>query len=85
MFYNPDKFDVVIVILKFLSVLSSGLLAGESFYVSKTHMPGLLAMKKVDRALSRFRYLWPKGLQMVGYNYHKNSINIILMYIIALC
>ena len=66
MFYNPDKFDVVIVILKFLSVLSSGLLAGETFYASKTHMPGLLATKKVDNALSRFRYLWPKGLQMTS-------------------
>ncbi len=49
MFYNPDKFDVVIVIFKFLTVFSCGLLSGESLFLSRAPGKCLHAMLNVDK------------------------------------
>lgn len=49
MFYDPDKFDVVIVIFKFLTVFSCGLLSGETLFLSRAPYKCLLAMLNVDK------------------------------------
>ena len=49
MFYNPDKFDAVIVVFKFLTVFSSGLLSGEALYLSRSPCKCLLAMLNVEK------------------------------------
>ena len=49
MFYNPDKFDAVIVIFKFLTVFSCGLLSGEALFLSRAPYKCLLAMLTEDK------------------------------------
>lgn len=57
MFYDPDKFDAVIVIFKFLAVFSCGLLAGESLFLSRAPFKCLLAMVNADKiSLRVFRF-----------------------------
>ena len=49
MFYNPDQFDAVIVIFKFLTVFSSGLLSGEALFLSRAPYKCLLSMLNAEK------------------------------------
>ena len=57
MFYNPDQFDALIVVFKFLTVFSCGLLSGESLFLSRAPCECVHAMLKVDKiSLRVFRF-----------------------------